>query len=172
MARILVVENDAAVLDALAATLSDEGYDVERAATAGEARQKIEAPGNEYDVIVTDMRMEEEDSGVKVVQAAREKAPLTPVIVLTGYAGIDDAIQSMRAGAFSYLAKRGEEGEADLLVMHVARAMSLRLTSSPFYNSLDKVLELLGDAQSKVDLARAELKAVADLRQRLAKGLE
>ena len=170
MARILVVENDAAVLDALAATLSDEGYDVERAATAGEARQKIEAPGNEYDVIVTDMRMEEEDSGVKVVQAAREKAPLTPVIVLTGYAGIDDAIQSMRAGAFSYLAKRGEEGEADLLVMHVARAMSLRLTSSPFYNSLDKVLELLGDAQSKVDLARAELKAVADLRQRLAKG--
>jgi len=171
MARILVVDDIPTVLNALAVVLSGAGYLVETAANAEQAQKKIQTVGEEYDVIVTDMRMERDHSGLAVVKAAQEKAPHTPVIVLTGYADIDDSIKSMKAGAFSYLAKTGEEVEMDLLLMHVERAIHYRtgwlFTSTPIFNALDHALDVLIPALSSLETVTAELKSLADARKRL-----
>lgn len=171
MARILIVEDDTAVLDALAVFLSGAGYLVETAANFEQAQQKIQTPGEEYDVIVTDMRMEEEYGGLAVLKAAQERAPLTPVIVFTGYAEIDDSIKSMKAGAFSYLAKTGDEGETKLLLLHVERAALFRMTSGPFFGALDRALDVLIPALSSLETVTAELKSLADARDRLLRHL-
>lgn len=159
------------VRDALGAALSGAGYLVETAANAEQAQQKIQASGEEYDVIVTDMRMEQEDSGLVVLRAAREKARSTLVIVLTGYAEIDDSIKSMKAGAFSYLAKTGGDGETALLLLHVERAIGLRLTSGTFFDALDHALDVLIPALESLKTVTAELKSLADARNRLLRHL-
>jgi DNA-binding NtrC family response regulator len=171
MARILIVEDDIAVREALDVALSCEGHLVETVADAERAQQRIQTPGEEYDVIVTDMRMEREDSGLAVVKTAQEKAPLTPVIVLTGYAGIEDSIKSMEAGAFSYLAKRGEDREYDLLLIHVQRAIGLRLTSGTFFDALDRALDVLIPVLESLKTVTAQLKSLADARNRLLRHL-
>jgi DNA-binding NtrC family response regulator len=171
MARILIVEDDTAVREALDGALSREGYLVETAAKARQAEQRIQTAGEEYDVIVTDMRMEREDSGLAVIKTAQEKAPSTPVIVLTGYAAVEDSIKSMEAGAFSYLAKTGREVEMDLLLLHVQRAIWLRLAPVRFFDALDHALDVLIPALESLKTVTAQLKSLADARNRLLRHL-
>jgi DNA-binding NtrC family response regulator len=168
MAKILIVEDDGAVRQALARSLSSADYSVEQASGVAEAAEKIRQSAGRFDVIVTDMRMEEEHSGIAVVEQARELSPDTPVIVLTGYAEIDDSVQSMRAGAFSYLTKRGDEGDSELLAIHIHRAILLRaaLTSDPLFKALERVLREFPPIQSKLRTVAAQLKSVADARHR------
>jgi|ERR1035438_7354496 DNA-binding NtrC family response regulator len=175
MARLLVVDDDRAVLNALAFFLSGAGHIVNEATSAEGAKERMQDPCGEYDVIVTDMRMEEEDSGVAVVKAAQDMAPSTPVIVLTGYAEIADSVKSMKAGAFSYLTKRGEDGEDDLLLMHIQRAIHYRtgrrLDDTLFFDALDRALEVFIPVLGTLNTVTAQLKSLADARNRVLSGL-
>jgi DNA-binding response OmpR family regulator len=77
--RILLVDDEVAVLLTLQAVLEIHGFEVETAASAREAKLKLRA--NQYHMIITDMRLESESAGNEVVQAAR-KAPYQPAVAL------------------------------------------------------------------------------------------
>ena len=77
--RILLVDDEVAVLLTLRAVLEIQGFEVETAASAREAKLKLRA--NQYHMVITDMRMETESAGNEVVQAAK-KSPYQPAVAL------------------------------------------------------------------------------------------
>ena len=77
--RILLVDDELTILLTLKAVLEISGFEVETAASAREGRSRIKA--HEYDMVITDMRMESESSGLEVVQAAKQ-APYHPAVAM------------------------------------------------------------------------------------------
>ncbi len=93
--RILLVDDEVAVLLTLKAVLEISGFDVDTATSAREGRARIKH--REYEMIITDMRMEDEHAGRDVIAAARE-APYSPAIaLLTAFPVDDDAVGSLGA---------------------------------------------------------------------------
>jgi DNA-binding response OmpR family regulator len=81
--RILLVDDELAILLTLKAVLEIHGFDVETAASAREAKLKIRA--NTYHMVITDMRMENESAGLEVVHAAKKAAYQPAVAMLTAF---------------------------------------------------------------------------------------
>jgi DNA-binding response OmpR family regulator len=77
--RILLVDDELAILLTLKAVLEIHGFEVETAASAREAKAKLKA--HVYHMVITDMRMESESAGLEVVQAAK-KAPYQPAVAM------------------------------------------------------------------------------------------
>jgi DNA-binding response OmpR family regulator len=77
--RVLLVDDEVAILLTMKAVLEMNGFDVETAASAREARMKIKH--SEYQMVMTDMRMESDAAGREVIQAART-APYHPAVAL------------------------------------------------------------------------------------------
>ncbi len=81
--RILLVDDELTILLTLKAVLEVSGFEVETAASAREARAKIK--NHEYEMVITDMRMEGESSGLEVVQAAKKATYNPAVAMLTAF---------------------------------------------------------------------------------------
>ena len=77
--RILLVDDDVAILLTLKAVLEISGFDVDTAASAREAKGKVRS--REYHMVISDMRMESDAAGAEVIQAAR-LAPYHPAVAL------------------------------------------------------------------------------------------
>lgn len=127
MSRILVVDDEEEVCAALKRRLEREGYEVSTATSAEEACSLIRSQPQAFDVIVTDMSMEQPDSGLAVLSTAVGHDLFTEVIVLTAYGNVANAVESMRRGAFDYLEKNVPGVDTyEVLVMKVEQAMQKR----------------------------------------------
>jgi DNA-binding NtrC family response regulator len=96
------MEDEASVAQGLQMVLSEEGYDVDVANTGSSALNAFHQKG--FDLLVADLRLPDID-GMEVIRQVKENKPDTEVIVITGYASIDSAVESMKLGAFEYLPK-------------------------------------------------------------------
>lgn len=99
---VLVVDDEPALRTALEASFLRHGW---RVATAGgllEAEAAVRRMV--FDLVITDMRMRDGD-GLGVLRAVRESSPSTAVVLLTAYANVPEAVESMRCGAVDYLIK-------------------------------------------------------------------
>lgn len=81
--RILLVDDELAILLTLKAILEIHGFDVETAASAKEAISKLKA--NSYHMVITDMKMEHEKAGYEVIRAAKQTDYDPAVSILTAY---------------------------------------------------------------------------------------
>ncbi len=81
--RILLADDELAILLTLKAVLEIHGFEVDTAASAQEAVAKLQA--NPYHMVITDMKMEEEESGYDVIRAARQTTYDPAVAILTAY---------------------------------------------------------------------------------------
>ena len=93
--RILLVDDEVAVLLTLKAVLEISGFDVETAASAREGKSKLR--NHEYHMVITDMRMESDASGREVIQAARSATYHPAVALLTAFPLADEDWQSIGA---------------------------------------------------------------------------
>jgi DNA-binding NtrC family response regulator len=101
-ASLLLVDDDAAFRGVLAGELRRHAYDVATAASGEEAvRQVAEC---RPDVVLLDLQLPD-SSGLDVLKLVRDASPASEVIMLTGHGSIDTAIESIRSGAFDYVAK-------------------------------------------------------------------
>jgi DNA-binding NtrC family response regulator len=107
--RILLVDDDVAVLLTLKAVLEMHGFDVQTAGSVSEAVDRLKAAT--YHMVITDMRMETETAGWEVVQAAREQRYRPATAILTAYPPANGAWEAR--GAESLLVK--PVGTQDLL---------------------------------------------------------
>jgi DNA-binding response OmpR family regulator len=93
--RILLVDDEVAVLLTLKAVLEISGFDVDTAASAREGKSKLR--GREYHMVITDMRMESDAAGAEVIASARS-APYHPAVaLLTAFPLAEEDWQSMGA---------------------------------------------------------------------------
>ncbi|AXT37674.1 sigma-54-dependent Fis family transcriptional regulator [Alteromonas sp. BL110] len=99
---ILIVEDDAGLREALLDTLLLGNYNVIAADCAEEALMMLSSQN--VDLVVSDIQMGEM-SGLTLLKSIKAKCPNMPVLLMTAYATIDDAVQAMRDGATDYLSK-------------------------------------------------------------------
>jgi two-component system NtrC family response regulator len=113
MARILLIDDDDGLREVLAYTLREQGHEVETAAdgTAGLVLLERAVP----DAVITDLKMPGID-GLEVLRRAHEIDATLPVIVLTAFGSIEDAVAAMRDGAHDYLTKPYNRDELRLTV--------------------------------------------------------
>ncbi|BFO57803.1 response regulator [Acidovorax sacchari] len=103
MANILVVDDELGIRDLLSEILNDEGHSVDLAENATQARAARSA--NTYDLVLLDIWMPDTD-GVSLLKEWATAGALTmPVIMMSGHATIDTAVEATRIGAFSFLEK-------------------------------------------------------------------
>lgn len=101
-ARVLIIDDEEIARKNLAHVLTRENYDVVTSPDAEGALRELET--TEFDVILTDLRMGR-ISGMDLLETVKRKHPETKVIIVTGYATVPSAIESMKKGAFNYIAK-------------------------------------------------------------------
>lgn len=103
MANILVVDDELGIRDLLSEILNDEGHSVDLAENATQARTA--RMGSIYDLVLLDIWMPDTD-GVSLLKEWASAGTLTmPVIMMSGHATIDTAVEATRIGAFSFLEK-------------------------------------------------------------------
>ncbi len=107
-ASILVVDDSPATLEILDRNLSDQGYSVQTAASVATAVDVLEQ--DHIDLVITDLKMPK-IGGLDLVRYVRENFDDTEVMMITGYATIESAVEAVRRGAEEYLAKPFTEDE-------------------------------------------------------------
>ncbi len=122
--KLLIVDDEKVAVRNLEHVMTKEGYEVVATQSGGNALQHLDKQA--FDVVLTDLRMEKVD-GMQVLQRCRETSPDTEVILITGYATLESAVEAMKHGAFYYIAK-------------------------PF--RLDEVRKVVAEAMAKVRLCR------------------
>jgi len=124
MPRILVVDDEDTPRRNMERFLGrKEGWEVSSASSADEAMGLIKE--NAFDVVVTDMRMENEGAGLSVLQAAKEKDKFVEGIVITAYASVKNAADAMERDAFTYVEKDADK-PYELLCSKVEEALERR----------------------------------------------
>src|SRR6267378_1327384 len=157
--KVLVVDDEESVVVTIKAILQLDGYNVATTTSGAKARAMVREA--EYDLVLTDLRLEDGD-GLDVLKAVRERYPETVTIMLTGYASLESAIQALRAGAYDYLVKPSEVEE---LRVTVARGLErrrlgqeVRLRVTELERANREIADLNASLQRRIDEATAELK--------------
>jgi CheY-like chemotaxis protein len=118
--RLMIVDDEPIVGKRLKPALEKNGYQVEAHETGATALERI-AQGD-FDIVVTDIRMEPVD-GLKVLDAALKKNSRTKVIVITGYATVELAREALSKGAFDVIAKPFRPDDLRDVIAKAARAL-------------------------------------------------
>jgi len=122
--RILVVEDDSALAQALSDTLTLSGYEVVTATDGEQALARLD--GDEVDMVLTDVQMRPMD-GRALLRNLRARFNELPVLVMTAYGTVEQAVEAMKLGAVDYLAK---PFEVDDLLEKVGRYLPRRFADS------------------------------------------
>ena len=106
-ANILIVDDEKSIRTWITKMLSKYGYTIDTAENYASASKKID--GNQYDIVVTDKNMPDKsdkvESGIRLLKYIKDQSPATEVIMMTGFATIETAIEAMKVGAFDYITK-------------------------------------------------------------------
>ena len=114
-AKILCVDDEEVILDSFRKILVLSGYSVDTVETGQEALGLIQK--NDYDFVFTDLKMPNM-SGMDVVKSVKHLRPDVDVVVITGYASVDTAVECMKHGAMDYVEKPFTEEELRVFVKH------------------------------------------------------
>ena len=116
--RVLLVDDEEEFVDALAQRLEVRDFDVTTALSGADALERTE--DTEIDLVILDVQMPGVD-GLEVLREIKQRKPLIEVIMLTGHATVQTAIDGMKLGAYDFLLKPTETEE---LVEKINRAFS------------------------------------------------
>lgn len=160
LAHVLVVEDDETVADVLNEVLQDQPFQLSFATSAEEALARIAS--DRPDLILTDISLPGK-SGLEVMREARAIDPEVAVILMTGYASVQTAIDALRQGADDYVTKPFED-IADLPIMVEKRLRNRRLKAEN--RALLEQLRVQNDALQHHELELREKVALATFQMR------
>lgn len=122
--EVLVVDDEVDVRELLVEYFRDRGFEVASAADGRAAITAIERAPSRFGLIMTDLQLPGAD-GLAVLRAAKQASPSSYVVIITGYASLDSAIQAVRFGAYDYLTKPFSLGQIDVIVNRLTDRMAL-----------------------------------------------
>ena len=154
MARetLLVVDDEPNILKTLGDILSDEGYRVETARSAGEGIRKVEEDAPE--VVFLDVWLGSDD-GLVLLSAIREKFPQTQVIVMSGHGTIETAVRAIKNGAFDYVEKPFSMDKVLITVQNALRQRSLEEENQSLRRMVERNYQIVGHSRVIRDLLGA-----------------
>ncbi|MEC9462983.1 MAG: response regulator, partial [Pseudomonadota bacterium] len=116
--RVLLVEDDEMLGDAVKTHVDRQGHAVDWALTRDEAEASLEAAA--YDLVLLDLRLPD-GSGLDILKALRARRDEMPVIIMTAHDQVSDRIAGLNAGADDYLVKPVDLGELQARIHAVSR---------------------------------------------------
>ncbi|MDP3179488.1 MAG: response regulator, partial [Spirochaetaceae bacterium] len=120
--KILIVDDDASIRKSIELTIGRRGYRSETASGSAEALARL---GTDTDAVILDLFLGNEN-GRDVLLKIREADPLVPVIMISGLATVDDALECVRLGAFDYIQKPLHPGRLLVSIENAARLSAMR----------------------------------------------
>jgi DNA-binding NtrC family response regulator len=111
--KILVVDDELSVCKSIKRILEKKGYDVDMIQRGKDALDMIER--DPYEVMIVDLKMPGMD-GIEVLKNVRERHPEIMVLIITGFASVESAVEAMKLGAFDYVAKPFSPDELSIIV--------------------------------------------------------
>jgi len=118
VANILLVDDEVAFVEAMTRRLTRREMRVENAFSGQEALERLDTRGTTIEVVILDVKMPGMD-GIQTLREIKARYPLVEVIMLTGHATVESAIEGMSLGAFDYLMK---PCDMDVLITKVKEA--------------------------------------------------
>lgn len=100
--RLLIIDDEEMALINLEHILKKQGYDIVTADSGTKGLNRIKS--DRFEIVLTDLKMEKVD-GMQILDECRRNHPGTEVIMITGYATVDTAIEAMKKGAYHYVSK-------------------------------------------------------------------
>lgn len=131
MSQILVIEDESVIRNAVDRLLSRRGYKVNTAESVEEAEQKFDLKS--FNLILTDVRL----PGIPGTDVIN-RAPGVPVLIMTSYASVRSAVDSMKQGAIDYIAKPFDHDELVMLIERTLKQEKLGRKTEVLKSELDK----------------------------------
>lgn len=132
---ILIVDNDQAHAQAMTESLEKVGYQCTLVTSGPEGKRMLEQ--NNYDIVVTDLMMNDFD-GMQVLDLAKQLLPDCEVVMVTGHATVSKAVEAMRQGAFSFLEKPITPNQLRAIIEKATQAVALKQTNVELRRRLDE----------------------------------
>ncbi|MBF0139856.1 MAG: sigma-54-dependent Fis family transcriptional regulator [Magnetococcales bacterium] len=155
---LLIVDDEPIAVRNLTHIMRKEGYKTTSVDNGPEALALVERQA--FDVVLTDLRMEGAD-GIQILHASKKHSPDTEVILITGFATLESAVESMREGAFFYIAKPFRLEEVRKVVSEAMHKVSLRREN----HALKKQLQRMKESGSIITRDPSMLKLMATVQQ-------
>ncbi len=151
MAKILVIEDEAAIRRVLVKILSEENdkYEVSEAEDGLSGIEKIKA--DEFDLILCDIKMPKMD-GVEVLEAVKKIKPEIPIVMISGHGDLDTAVNTMRLGAFDYISKPPDLNRLLNTVRNALDRKELVVENKMLKKKVSKNYDMIGESKAISDI--------------------
>ncbi|MCK4494864.1 MAG: sigma-54-dependent Fis family transcriptional regulator [Candidatus Aminicenantes bacterium] len=137
-ANILIIDDDETILDSCSQVLKREGHIVKG---AKDGEKGLELFKKEFfHIVLLDLKLPGLD-GMEVLSVIKEESPETPVIIITGFASIDSAVESIKRGAFDYLAKPFNPEELRIITKKALESRKIFFENIYLRTELEKKIE-------------------------------
>jgi DNA-binding NtrC family response regulator len=156
-AKLLIVDDERVALKNLEHVMKKEGYEVTATQSGQNALKLLE--DQQFDVVLTDLKMEKVD-GVQILKRCRELHPDSEVIMITGFATLESAVEAMKHGAFYYIAKPFKLDEVRKVVKEAVHKVALKRENRHLREQLEsyqgkvKIITQDPAMQKLLDIAR------------------
>jgi len=147
--RILVIDDETGIREAIRMTLEYEGYRIDEARSGQEGLDK--ATKTPYDAILLDIKMPFLD-GIEVLDNLKEQRVNSPVVMVSGHGDVHTAVECTKRGAFDFLEKPLNRDKLLLTVRNAVRQRSLEEENTDLKEKVEKGYQLVGDSQVMRDL--------------------
>ncbi|HEX3581771.1 MAG TPA: sigma-54 dependent transcriptional regulator [Thermoanaerobaculia bacterium] len=147
--RVLVIDDETAIREAIRMTLEYEGYRVDEARGGQDGLDK--ATKTAYDAILLDIKMPVLD-GMEVLENLKEQRVQTPVVMVSGHGDISTAVDCTKRGAYDFLEKPLNRDKLLLSVRNAVRVQKLEEENTELKEKAEKEYQLVGESQVMRDL--------------------
>ncbi len=147
--RILVVDDETAIREAIRMTLEYEGYKIDEARSGQEGLDK--ATKTDYDAILLDIKMPILD-GIEVLENLRTQKVTSPVVMVSGHGDVHTAVECTKRGAFDFLEKPLNRDKLLLTVRNAVRLRQVEDENIELKSKAEKEYQLVGDSQNMREL--------------------
>ena len=153
--KLLIVDDDKDYTSVLKKILSTEHYTIQTANSGEDALFKVQL--SHYDLVLTDLMMGGM-SGIELLEHIKIESPFTEVILITGFGTVENAVEAMRKGAYSYFIKGSDPDELLMTIDKVEHTIALKKQNTGLIDVLSKNRIQLSSKnkrfQETIDLAK------------------
>lgn len=145
MAKILIIEDEAAIRRVLVKILSEENktYEVEEAEDGLVGVEKVKE--EDFDLVLCDIKMPKMD-GIEVLEAIKKIKPEVPVVMISGHGDLDTAVNTMKLGAFDYISKPPDLNRLLNTVRNALDRKELVVENTRLKKKVGKNYEMVGES--------------------------